>query len=51
MAIATYTNYRVTYNAKTGLAPAFKTAYQGGSVMGFTLVSIALLSKKVLIQP
>lgn len=45
MAIATYTNFRVTYNAKSGLAPAFRTAYQGGSVMGFALVSIALLSK------
>lgn len=44
MMIATYTNYRVTYNAKTnGLADAFRTAYRGGCVMGFALVSIGLL--------
>lgn len=44
MMIATYTNYRVTYCAKKGLDEAFKTAYRGGCVMGFALVSIALLS-------
>ena len=45
MMIATYTNYRVTYHAKKGLAEAFRTAYRGGCVMGFALVSIALMSK------
>lgn len=44
MMIATYTNYRVTFCAKRGLADAFRTAYRGGCVMGFALVSIALLS-------
>ena len=45
MMIATFTNYRVTYNAKVnGLADAFRTAYRGGCVMGFALVSIGLFS-------
>lgn len=44
MTIATYTNYRVTFCAKRGLADAFRTAYRGGCVMGFALVSIALVS-------
>lgn len=50
MAIATYTNYRVAYCAKKGLADAFRTAYRGGTVMGFALVSLALLSKEKIIQ-
>ena len=50
MMIATYTNYRVTYCAKRGLDEAFRTAYRGGCVMGFSLVSFALLSNIVLIQ-
>lgn len=45
MMIATYTNYRVTYLAKFGLAPAFRASYRGGCVMGFALVSIGLLSR------
>lgn len=45
MMIATFTNYRVTYCARNGLAEAFRTAYRGGCVMGFCLVSIGLLSK------
>lgn len=50
MMIATYTNYRVTFNAKiNGLADAFKTAYRGGCVMGFALVSIALFMLLILI--
>lgn len=50
MSIATYTNYRVTYNAKkSGLADAFRTAYRGGCVMGFALVSIGLLGSFVII--
>jgi Na+/H+-translocating membrane pyrophosphatase len=44
MLIATYTNYRVAFCARTSLAEAFKTAYRGGTVMGFALVSMALLS-------
>lgn len=44
MIIATRTNYKVTYCAKIGLAPAFRTAYRAGCAMGFALVSIGLLS-------
>lgn len=50
MMAATYTNYRVTYCAKRGLDEAFRTAYRGGCVMGFSLVSFALLSNIVFIQ-
>lgn len=49
MMIATYTNYRVTFCAKRGLADAFRTAYRGGCVMGFALVSIALLTLLLII--
>ena len=51
MMIATYTNYRVTFNAKSsGLAEAFRTAYRGGCVMGFALVSIGLFGTYSSIQ-
>ena len=43
MWIATFTNYRVSYLATGGLPEAFRTAYRGGCVMGFALVSIGLL--------
>jgi len=43
MVIATDTNYRVTYCAKLGLAPAFRVAYRAGCSMGFALVSLGLL--------
>ena len=43
MAIATATNYRTTYAAKSSLALAFKTAYRAGVGMGFALVSLGLL--------
>lgn len=49
MKIATFTNYRVTFEARSGLANAFRTAYRGGTVMGFTLVSLALASLLILI--
>ena len=49
MQIAIYTNYRVAFCARRGLADAFKTAYRGGTVMGFALVSIALLTLTLLI--
>lgn len=49
MQIAIYTNYRVAYCARNGLAEGFKTAYRGGTVMGFALVSIALLTLALLI--
>ena len=43
MVMATRTNYKVTYCATEGMAPAFKTAYRAGCVMGFALVSLGLL--------
>jgi Na+/H+-translocating membrane pyrophosphatase len=43
MKIATFSNYRTCICAKTSLGYAFKTAYRAGTVMGFTLVSIAML--------
>ena len=42
MRIAVNTNYRTTYKAITGLAEAYKVAYRGGCVMGFSTVGIAL---------
>eukprot|EP00340_Litonotus_pictus_P003607 CAMPEP_0170515202 /NCGR_PEP_ID=MMETSP0209-20121228/1665_1 /TAXON_ID=665100 ORGANISM="Litonotus pictus, Strain P1" /NCGR_SAMPLE_ID=MMETSP0209 /ASSEMBLY_ACC=CAM_ASM_000301 /LENGTH=692 /DNA_ID=CAMNT_0010799585 /DNA_START=204 /DNA_END=2282 /DNA_ORIENTATION=+ len=49
MTVATRTNVRVTYEAaiykkeETGLRKAFNCAFRGGCVMGFVLVSLALL--------
>lgn len=43
MVIATQTNFRTTYCARIGLAPAFRTAYRAGCSMGFALVSLGLL--------
>lgn len=49
MAIATRTNYRVTFCASSSLAAAFRTAYRAGCAMGFALVSFGLLILTVLI--
>ena len=49
MVIATRTNYKVTYCAQEGLAPAFRTAYKAGCAIGFALVSFGLLVLTVLI--
>ena len=50
MYIATRTNYRVTYMAGTkGLGEAFVTAFRGGSVLGFCLVSLGLAVLTILI--
>lgn len=43
MLIATQANYRTTFCAKKGVAPAFRTAYRAGCAMGFALVSLGLL--------
>lgn len=43
MLIATYSNYRTAFKARSSLAEGFKVAYQAGSVMGFALVSISLI--------
>lgn len=45
MVIATQTNFRTTYCANAGLAPAFRVAFRAGCAMGFALVSIGLLGK------
>jgi inorganic pyrophosphatase len=42
MKIATAANYRTTFTAYQGLGAAFSTAYHGGCVMGFILVSLSL---------
>jgi len=42
MMIATYSNARTTIKAIDSLARAFRVAYSGGSVMGFTIVSLAV---------
>ncbi len=43
MLVATYSNYRTAFKARTSLADAFRVAYQAGCVMGFALVSIGLM--------
>jgi len=43
MVIATQTNFRTTYCANAGLAPAFRVAFRAGCAMGFALVSLGLL--------
>jgi len=43
MKIATQTNYRTTIKSSKSLAEGFKTAFLGGSVMGFVLVGVAVL--------
>jgi len=50
MVIATQTNFRTTYCAREGLAPAFRVAYRAGCAMGFALVSLGLLGISVFIQ-
>jgi H(+)-translocating pyrophosphatase len=44
MRIATFTNGRTALEARRGLSQAFMCSFQGGSVMGFVLSSMALLS-------
>lgn len=49
MVIATQTNFRTTYCAREGLAPAFRVAFRAGCAMGFALVSLGLLVLTLLI--
>lgn len=42
MRVATHANYRTTHAARTGLAPALKVAFTGGSVMGLTVVGLGV---------
>ena len=43
MRCATYSNARTAIKAKSSLAEAFHIAFSGGSVMGFSLVSLGLI--------
>ena len=42
MAIAVESNFRTTFKAIDGIGPAFKVAYRGGCVMGFSSVGLGL---------
>ena len=44
MYIATFTNYRTTICCKRSIGEGFNTAFKAGTVMGFSLVSLSLLS-------
>jgi inorganic pyrophosphatase len=50
MLIAVYTNVRTTYACNISIDYGFKIAYQGGQVLGFALVGIALLLLMALLQ-
>ena len=52
MKVAVFTNSRTAYSVihkEEGLTRAFKTAYRGGAVLGFTLTSIGVFSLLLLI--
>lgn len=49
MAVATTTNVLVTYNCNENMDKGFMAAYQGGQVLGFCLVGVALLVLEILI--
>jgi H(+)-translocating pyrophosphatase len=49
MMVAVQSNYRTAFEARRGLAPAFKVAFRAGCVMGFILSSLALLVLLILI--
>jgi len=48
MKAATKSNVRTTQAARTGLAPALKIAFTGGSIMGMNVVGLAVLGLSVL---
>jgi len=50
MRIAVYTNARTALSAQRGFEFAFDTAFKGGAVMGFALVSLGLLVLYILIN-
>ncbi len=43
MRVATLANYRTTHAARSGIAPALKIAFSGGSVMGISVVGLGIL--------
>jgi K(+)-stimulated pyrophosphate-energized sodium pump len=48
MMAATKSNVRTTQAARTGLAPALKIAFTGGSIMGMNVVGLAVLGLSIL---
>jgi H(+)-translocating pyrophosphatase len=44
MKIAVKSNFRTAYQAITSLSEAFNTAFRAGCVMGFTMISLSLLT-------
>ncbi len=48
MRVATKANIRTTHAARSGLAPALKVAFAGGSVMGLSVVGLGLLGLGIL---
>jgi Na+/H+-translocating membrane pyrophosphatase len=49
MQIAVYTNVRTTKECADDISHGFRVAYRGGQVLGFVLVSLALLVLQILI--
>ena len=50
MRIAVYTNARTALSAQRGFEWAFDTAFKGGAVMGFALVSLGLIVLYILVN-
>lgn len=48
MRVATNANYRTANAARTGLSPALKIAFNGGSVMGLVVVGLGVLGLSLL---
>ena len=49
MRIAVYTNVRTTWSCCKSIGDGFHVAFKGGEVLGFTLVSIAIIVLQILI--
>jgi inorganic pyrophosphatase len=49
MRIAVYTNVRTTHECAEDIEKGFIVAYRGGQVLGFVLVSLALMVLEILI--
>lgn len=50
MKIAVQANFRTTFKAISSLSDAFRCAYSAGAVMGFSMISIAMLLLTILLQ-
>ena len=49
MKIAVQANFRTCFKAINSLADAFRTAYSAGCVMGFSMISIAMILLAILL--